>query len=401
MTSFISALVEAWQELRVHRLRVALSLFGVAVAICSLTLAIAATNMAQSDFARQMEQQDGRPAMLHLDTYPTDGGQLPETTRTTAYQSAFAQHNISFATRVTTSWTTWSAGGVSRLEANLYAIDAPFLDMHAFRVTAGRWFDPADSQNLSPVIVLDNRSLDHIGITADQLPTTVTLHGESEVQAVLIGTIDSRAWSDGSNMYMLHEDFEEWFPQESREMAPTWRAWVPSELAWELEASLATMLTRMLPGTETSVYRADYEAWSDEDPMMFIRLASSAVGALILLLGSLSLINVNLVTLQQRIREIGIRRSFGATSSRVFFSVMMESVVGTFVAGVIGVGFAIAIARNPWVLQLLSVDPADAPAFPVSSAILGVAVAVLTGAVAGLVPAVVAVRAKVIDAIRF
>lgn len=65
-------------------------------------------------------------------------------------------------------------------------------------------------------------------------------------------------------------------------------------------------------------------------------------------------------------QEIGIRRSFGATAGRVFVAVMMESVVATVAAGV-----------------------------------LGLAAATFVGALAGLTPALVAVRVKVIDAIRY
>ena len=45
----------------------------------------------------------------------------------------------------------------------------------------------------------------------------------------------------------------------------------------------------------------------------------------VILLGALGLVNIALVTVKQRVREIGIRRSFGATAGRVFFAVMMES----------------------------------------------------------------------------
>ena len=56
---------------------------------------------------------------------------------------------------------------------------------------------------------------------------------------------------------------------------------------------------------------------------------SLGVGGFALLLGGLGLLNIALVTVRYRIREIGIRRSFGATGGRVFFGVLMESVVAT------------------------------------------------------------------------
>ncbi len=77
---------------------------------------------------------------------------------------------------------------------------------------------------------------------------------------------------------------------------------------------------------------------------------------------------------------------------------MMESVCATVVAGLVGVAIAVAIVKNlpP---DLFDVD--DLPAFPVRAAVEGMIAATLIGALAGLTPAIVAVRIKVIDAIRY
>jgi putative ABC transport system permease protein len=115
-----------------------------------------------------------------------------------------------------------------------------------------------------------------------------------------------------------------------------------------------------------------------------------------LLLGALGLVNISMVTVRQRVREIGVRRSFGATAARVFFAVMMESVVATVSAGVIGV-----VVENPFTQNLLAQGVIDVPAVPLSAAVIGLVCATGVGALAGLPPASVAVRVKVIDAIRF
>jgi putative ABC transport system permease protein len=122
---------------------------------------------------------------------------------------------------------------------------------------------------------------------------------------------------------------------------------------------------------------------------------------LILLLGALGLFNISMVTVRYRVREIGIRRSFGATATRVFFSVMMESVVATVAAGAIGVIVAILLIENPISQGYIARGVANVPAFPFSAAVIGIVSSTVVGALAGLLPALVAVRVKVIDAIRF
>ncbi len=92
---------------------------------------------------------------------------------------------------------------------------------------------------------------------------------------------------------------------------------------------------------------------------------------------------------------------FGASGGRIFASVMMESVVATAVAGVLGIALAVALVRSPLIMNGLFCGLQDVPPFPFVAAIIGLGAVVLTGALTGLVPAIVATRVRVIDAIRY
>ena len=76
-TSIVAAVIEAWQELRIHRTRVLLSLIGVAVAVCSLTAVVALTGIAEEANTESIEASEGQPANLNIsissqgDTQPT------------------------------------------------------------------------------------------------------------------------------------------------------------------------------------------------------------------------------------------------------------------------------------------------------------------------------------------
>jgi putative ABC transport system permease protein len=182
-------------------------------------------------------------------------------------------------------------------------------------------------------------------------------------------------------------------------------AWVPPENSDALQTRLQQDLSSSLgKGVTVDVTRNDYAAWQDVDPFLLFQVVFGAVAILVLVLGALSLLTISLVTVQQRVREIGIRRSFGATGGRIFFAVMMESVVGTVLAGLLGVLLAAVIIQGPWMEDWLrgitgmAVDPQP---FPIEAALVGLLAAVIVGALAGLMPAVVAIRIRVIDAIRF
>ena len=91
----------------------------------------------------------------------------------------------------------------------------------------------------------------------------------------------------------------------------------------------------------------------------------------------------------------------GDLAGRVFFAVMMESVVAAAAAGIVGVFVAVVLVKNPAVVELIAPGITDIPAFPLEAALIGLGAATFVGALAGLLPALVAVRVKVIDAIRY
>ena len=158
-----------------------------------------------------------------------------------------------------------------------------------------------------------------------------------QTEAVIVGVTPKQSL-DGTYLqaYMLHADYDRLVPPDPvYPQIPNYEAWVPPELSDQLSDLLRADIAGSLgEGWQTDVSRNDYLAWGgDYDPLLPIKLMVGGVAALVLLLGALGLLTISLVTVRYRIREIGIRRSFGATGGRVFFAVMMESVVATLLAG--------------------------------------------------------------------
>ncbi|MCG2801846.1 MAG: ABC transporter permease, partial [Cellulomonas sp.] len=75
--------------------------------------------------------------------------------------------------------------------------------------------------------------------------------------------------------------------------------------------------------------------------------------------------------------------------------------VATVVAGLAGVVLAVVLLKNLPIDKIFGGGLQDMPPFPVSAALVGMAAATGVGALAGIIPAIVAVRVKVIDAIRY
>lgn len=405
-TAFVGAIVEAWSELRVHRTRVLLSLIGVGVAVAALTLVVAGGAIATQVQTEQSERWSGRPATYQLNAYnPMTGEQASSSRLSATLEETAARYDIHYFSRSTgDSVQVQLADGVYGLSVQV--VDQPYAAIHRFRLLHGDWFTDRDAERLAPAIIISSDLWNHIG--APDLRTHPTLEAvtsERNVTLVVTGVFESPPGTEGQDLssFMLTDPFQtsrlSTTPPEQQ--YSQFEFWLPTEVGDELSARVSAEVAAALgDGWQVDMYRSDYLAYSDQDPLLVLKLAVAGVAVLVLLLGALGLVNIALVTVRHRIREIGIRRSFGATAGRVFFSVMMESVVATFVAGAIGVLIAVALVKNPWVSDWLDDYLQDVPAFPVEAAVIGLVAATAVGALAGLLPALVAVRVKVIDALR-
>ena len=407
LTGIVGAIVEAWTELRIHRGRVLLSLIGVAVAVAALTGVVAAGGIARQANIEVSERSGGRPASLFLSAYTTGPeGVVDPVVMQTAWEKVLERYRIDYASRTTYGSTRvqFTDGAV---DVGITAVDQPYAEMHRVELASGTWFADGDERRLAPALVINEVFWDRLGRPDLRThPTATLLGGEHDTTAVVIGVTPSNQYDTSPSAMMLVDAYSAVAPEADPAFGgpqlPNYEMWVPLEIADPLIEAVKRDVTAALgPGFEADVYRQDYLSY-DSDPFAVLTWVIGGVAGLVLALGALGLLNIALVTVRQRIREIGIRRSFGASSGRIFFSIMMESVVATVVAGVVGVTIAVILVTNPWTVAFVKESGiSDIPPFPVEAALLGLGAATLVGALAGLVPAIVAVRVKVIDAIRY
>ncbi len=135
--------------------------------------------------------------------------------------------------------------------------------------------------------------------------------------------------------------------------------------------------------------------------MNIITLFLVAVAAISLLVGGVGIMNIMLVSVTERTREIGLRKAIGATEKNILFQFLLEAVILTGLGGLIGIILGSSLsALMAFILgKVLSLDWQFA--FPLSGAILGFGVAALIGLVFGLYPARQASKKSPIEALRY
>ena len=466
-TGLTGAVIEAWAQLRIGKLRVLLSLVGVAVAVAAMSFVIAVGQVSVSAVNAVMEQYSGRPGTVTISVSPTwrgvsrpdddagsddsggaggSGGQAggggqagaegqaggggqaaagsaggaaassDTSIRISEAMSAFVdRYEIGvWATTYDTSIRFAFPDGPRQVRTQ--AVSTGYGLLHHTQVTQGRWLRSDDADDMSPSLVVSQGFLDAMGVETLTGPLTVTSYEPTRTTYTIVGVLEPEDLSyctttdaEGNTVpcpqslsaFVLSSSYEQQLPSHAARPAPSLEIWTGAAGVGEIKQRAKDNLDAQFGQGSTQVTDNLQSANANLSTGAFTSVVSGA-GVFVMVLGALGLVNISLVTVRQRIHEIGVRRSFGATSRRIFFSIMLESVVATVVAGIVGVGIAVVALRVVPLGAILSDIPVpDNPPFPMSAALIGLVAASGVGALAGIIPAIVAVRIRPIDAIRF
>jgi putative ABC transport system permease protein len=415
MQSFSDTLGQVFRAIAANKLRSFLTLFGIAWGVGSLLVLVGLGEGFRSGQRRQLATFGDDVVMMWDGTIPAVANQhtgmrpyqftpgdeaalraLPELRAVTG----FLQRNDLYEVSAYAN----SSGQVVGVEPNYAAI-------RFVPIAEGRFIDQADLTDRRRVVVLGSKSSTLLFPGRPMLGETITIN---DISFTVIGRVDSisRGNNDGDNqkVYIPVTVMQELFAMKGENIAQNALSSLQYQPAIKGDTTAAVPAVHRViaerHGFDPSLKDA-FEEWDTIQQEHMIGAIFDAmdiflggVGIVTLALGAVGIINIMLVSVTERTREIGLLKAIGATKHSILAQFFWEGLLLTSVSGLIGIGVS---AGGMWVLQELltgKMPGFDPPRLVPWSAAMALGCLVLCGVVAGLYPASKAAQLDPIEALR-
>ena len=392
-----------------NKTRSVLAALGIVIGIASVTAVIAALTGLKQNVLSEFESFGTNKMFIQSD-YPTEGPKAnaprSEIRLRPAHFDGMLEHtpSVDSFTRMGSSSEDVSYGDRSIENAEIAGIDPAWHEIEGRDVSKGRPFSVVDDYNARPVCLITEATRDELRLPNDPIGESIyLLNRRFEVVGVVDPPRDASSMFGGgrrsNEIFIPFQTF--WNTSSAAYMYVICDARSP-EVANEARAEVRFFLrqSRNLAPDEPDTFHVEIMSeYLDQFNSMAAGVTAIAGGivSISLLVGGIGIMNIMLVSVSERTREIGLRKAAGARPIAVLLQFLIEACTLCTLGGILGILAGQGLTQAMKQIPDAQLDMAHIPVWAVA---LSLAFSGSVGLAFGLFPAIKAARLNPIEALR-
>ena len=394
----ILSLKMALRSIGSNKLRAVLTMLGIIIGVVALVVLVSLVDGATSSVTDTLS---GLGSSLLTVTVEDDKGN--PITMDTLNEWTQMQDTIGLMAPYISDSITGSAGGESG-SFTVYGTVPEYYDIQGLELVMGRFLKTADIQNSSYVCIINEAAAEEIIGYADCVGQAISLNN---VKFTIVGVLSdgddslTSLFSSSSMVaYVPYESLVRLSTTASSEITEFYVSAAEGSTVEDTETTMTQLLMQRFEEDEDAFSVASQDALEDATSSItsVLTVMLGGIAAISLVVGGIGIMNIMMVTVTERTREIGIRKAIGASRGTILMQFLMEAVVQCMMGCCLGIFISWAI------LQIVNTVVASLGmtfALNISVVCIAVVFCFFIGIVFGMYPANKAAKMKPIDALHY
>ncbi len=311
------------------------------------------------------------------------------------------EESIAHIAPITNVSATVKAGVTTYEDGSIQGTNAELLDIRNWKIGQGRFLKQPDLDNRSFVAVLGSEAATEMFGTTRVVGETFSLNGYTMTVIGVMQENESSAGGSNNNQILIPFPLaERIFSQ--RGISTFYVSAASSAVVEQAKAATEGYLEKAFANYNTDTYGTQYSVYSQSEMLSTLSettntlsLMLGGIAGISLLVGGIGIMNIMLVSVSERTREIGIRKAIGAARGNILTQFLIESLVVSLMGGILGLLISLVAVKvlAPVLNMTLTI--------PTFVAWMAIGFSVFIGVVFGMYPANKASKLHPIEALRY
>jgi putative ABC transport system permease protein len=400
----------ALRALAANKLRSGLTMLGIVIGVGAVVALLAIGNGAAVSITQSVEGIGSNMITVMPGRFRMRPGQGTGQAASLYYEDFEAiQASVRQVTAIAPVYQSMAAVkvGDKSSQVSVTATTAAFAPVRSYQVAAGRFLTDNDQAAAARVVVLGSQTAADFFNGLNPLGRKIKIDG---VSFEVVGVLQSKGSSgfgsaDDIALIPLETGYEKLFGAKAtdgsqRKLSLISLSAVNPDTVDEATAQVTRALRRQhqLAASDD----ADFSVISQTDLLSTVGTITTtltiflgAIAAISLLVGGIGIMNIMLVSVTERTREIGLRKAVGARRSAILMQFLVETITLSVFGGLMGIGLGVGVAALFTMLELITAQ------VTADSILMAFAFAVAVGLFFGIYPAFRAASLRPMDALRY